>query len=114
MTIDELMEGKEPGSIRVCLPEWSEGRFFSPYFRTKTDWHGLNENLTDDYWSATNCIDWHLYEEPKPKRKIVLHEYCNENIYDFNFIWAKEGAETQWLEAGWKPTGETRTIEVDE
>lgn len=32
-TIDEIMEGREPGSVKVCRTGWNLDDNFSPYFR---------------------------------------------------------------------------------
>ena len=73
MTIDELMAGKEPGSIRITTG--AQSAWFKPYFKAADGrWYGLDENgEPDNWWSEANI--WFVYTEPKPpKPKTVLHE----------------------------------------
>lgn len=111
MTIDELMEGKEPGSVRVFRKGYDADEWFRPYYKTKKDWWGLTQSSLCHACSSLHD-DWQLYEEPKPKpkRKIVLREWVK--IFasgEHTFIWVEDGKEPQYP---WKPTGVTRVLEV--
>jgi len=70
-TIDELMEGKAPGEIKITNTSWSTHVWFRPYFKSRK-WHGLDQ--TSDAWEAAGISyggsTWKLYEEPKKKMKL--------------------------------------------
>lgn len=108
-TIDELMEGKAPGSI---LLKQEHEIIFRPYFKSKSgEWYGID---SQGFQHSHKCRSdgWYLYEEPKPKRTIVLHEHWFKFTVptsEIIFRWYEENGEPD----GWKPTGVTRTIEVD-
>lgn len=80
-TIDELMQGKKPGEIKVTHKEgiFSAGYFFIPYFRSNyiqfrsaATWYGLIDNSKP--WDFPADLDlWKLYEEPKPEVKLVKY-----------------------------------------
>jgi hypothetical protein len=63
MTIDELMDGKQPGEIKIALTHWGKASWFQPYFKDENgDWHGVLEDKTADkfYYAYPG---WNLYEE---------------------------------------------------
>ena len=43
-TIDEIMEGKVPGSVKVRNPEWPPDALFIPYYRIASEnrWYGAD------------------------------------------------------------------------
>ncbi len=69
-TIDELMEGQEPGSIKIRRSYWVEDIYFIPFFKTKPGtWHGLDEDEYGFYYEGNN-EGWILYIPPKRKVKM--------------------------------------------
>ncbi len=91
-SIDELMEGKAPGSVKVQFLNWPETLYFVPYFKdleNKGRWHGQNYSSVSSGradWFEGDAGEWKLYEEPK---KPVVR-----------WLWAyRSGACTEWLEA---------------
>lgn len=61
MTIEDLIAGKTPGSIKIKKANWENGKYIVPYFydeRLKS-WYGLENK-------AGVCVgeapDWMLYE----------------------------------------------------
>ena len=43
-TIDEIMEGKAPGSVKIRNPEWPPDALFIPYYRIASEnrWYGVD------------------------------------------------------------------------
>ena len=78
-TLNELMEGKKPGEIKVQLKSFLPEQYFVPHFQSIcTLWHGINES--GDYERYDEDLrDWQLYTEPKPKVKraqyIVISDF---------------------------------------
>lgn len=70
-TIDELMQGKQPGEIKITHAEWKDlpSCFFKPFFKDKYQiWFGLGEDDEgEDAYS--NRDDWYLWQEPRKKIK---------------------------------------------
>ncbi len=67
-TIDQLMDGKTPGEIKLTKKSWHSAVCFQPYFKDKDNgfWHGTDQsgchckhNDQDDTWT--------LYKEPRNK-----------------------------------------------
>jgi hypothetical protein len=71
-TIDELMEGQEPGSIKIRLNTWMSEQYFIPYFKAGRTgrWYGLDERGGRYSYSRSSRPDWHIYEPPKTKVKM--------------------------------------------
>ena len=66
MTIDELMEGQEPGSI-TAIDE--HGMILTPHFKDAEGyWFGLDVE-GNGYSSAADTGLWQIYVSPKPKVK---------------------------------------------
>jgi hypothetical protein len=72
MTIDELMEGKQPGEIKITQDDFVD-IYFQPYYKVGMCWYGklgsgvrLGEGFFDTY------IYWRLYEEPK----LIRYKYA--------------------------------------
>ena len=60
-TIDELMEGKKPGEIKISSGDYT----FIPYCKTRGgNWGGLTENKDHKFYSEDDT-SWRLYTEPK-------------------------------------------------
>ncbi len=72
-TIDELMQGKKPGEIKVRQVTWGADCWFEPYFRTRLIsessqwWNGLKQNECADCYTATGG-GWELWQEPTATR----------------------------------------------
>ncbi len=66
MTIDELMEGKKPGEVR--LRDRLSGIIFTPYFNICGQWYGIKNGHCDDF-HGKGSGNWEIYNEPKPKVK---------------------------------------------
>lgn len=67
-TIDELMEGKAPGSVKIVRQHsLQHTAIFCPYFKTCEGWHGVNEEGTQAIWRDNGWF-WKLYTEPKKKK----------------------------------------------
>ena len=68
-TLNQLMEGRRPGEIKVCKLSLGGGSYFIPYFQNVYGrWHGLREDGTNEDYAANNNL-WEIYTEPKPKVK---------------------------------------------
>lgn len=76
-TIDELMEGKKPGEIKVRRRSWSEEVYFTPYFKEADVWYGLR-NSYHDFWSG-DVDEYEIYREPKPKVRRYLWAFKSLN-----------------------------------
>lgn len=66
-TIDELMEGKVPGSIKVSC--FADERYFIPFFKDDDVWRGLTQDGKYDAWCVRGG-GWKLYTELKKTRKL--------------------------------------------
>lgn len=70
-TIDELMEGKAPGSVRITSrgDHAYYGGWFQPFFKDERGlWVGLEENGRADTRYNGLMHYWKLYTEPKKKK----------------------------------------------
>ena len=99
-TIDELMEGKEWGDIKITYKRWDDCCWLRPFYRDKDgDWFGLDEVrelLTVD----GNDPCWTLYKEPQE----ALYRWA---YFDFNISLWVERAELR-TEAQARRWGEDR------
>lgn len=67
-TIDELMEGKAPGSVKIARANWDRGTFFSPYYKDKYKrWTGPDEEGVTWHDEGT-YREYKFYSEPKKKK----------------------------------------------
>jgi hypothetical protein len=97
-TIDSLMEGKKPGEIKICLPQWPAGSYFRPYyvalfFPNKRYWFGTcvtpsatydPANFTDTASYSAEMDNWQLYDEVReqmfrPELIELLKQYGKQN-----------------------------------
>lgn len=62
--ISQLMEGRNPGEIKV----YSGAHRFIPYFESYGMWHGLDACGNPTAF-LDSCTSWKIYTEPKPKVK---------------------------------------------
>lgn len=77
-TIDELMEGKKPGEIKVIYDVY----IFTPHYRMNNRWYGFYPDDDKEFMKcecATQDI-WELYTEPKKKVKRWL--WCSNKGED--------------------------------
>jgi len=71
MTIDQLMEGKAPGSIKIACADLE--RWFQPFYKNKAGtWFGL-EGSGFSVSFSNDFQDWYIYTEPKPTK--VVYEW---------------------------------------
>lgn len=69
-TIDELMEGQEPGSIKVTAESWEPGKYFIPYYKDQNNcWWGPIEDGDSDWYRSRSKV-WSIYTPPKKKVKM--------------------------------------------
>lgn len=85
-TISELMEGKERGSVKVCLPHWGHDSYFSPWFQEPNGyWHGqFNNGIAMCY--PDHDDDWQLWQEPK--KEVVRYKWAIKNAD--HMMWVEE------------------------
>jgi hypothetical protein len=74
-TISELKAahdaaGKKPEELRIRCGEWPATGWFCPMFCAEGKWYGLNADGCLAIWLDLPGDDWHLWQEPKP-RKVV-------------------------------------------
>jgi hypothetical protein len=73
-SLDELMSGKVPGSVKVRKEKWPMKDWFIPYFRVSGFWHGLSEDeKATAYEGGDNT--WQIYTAPKPKKTVYEWMY---------------------------------------
>lgn len=68
-TIDELMQGKAPGEIKVTRKDWD---WFQPFYRseeydTGAWWYGVRKSGKSDCFVAKSD-SWQLWQEPPTTR----------------------------------------------
>jgi hypothetical protein len=69
-TIDELMEGQKPGTIKITRESWENGKYFVPYFKDDENfWWGLTADGNTD-WQSASTKRWITYAPPKKKVKM--------------------------------------------
>ncbi len=90
-TIDELMEGKVPGSVRVTHYGWDNNKYFTPYFKSQNKWYGLSHLNTKDSW-VDDSASWQLYTGPKKKVVRWLWAYKNLGIWYCYEFYSEEEA----------------------
>lgn len=73
-TLDDLMEGKKPGEIKVSIRGIENSYWFRPYFKDRNGrWFGPGSDGNSNFFGAT--YDASIFEEPKPKKKITLYQW---------------------------------------
>lgn len=90
-TIDELMEGKVPGSVKVQGCNWDALDWCKPFYKTAgTAWRVLGSK-NDEYLVVGGREEWRIYVEPKPKVKRWLwaqgskpHDHEDEREIEWN------------------------------
>lgn len=71
-TIDELMEGRKPGEIKIISPDVVDESYFVPFFRDQAGlWNGLDAKGRSRYYN-NHRKNWEIYTEQKPKK--ILYE----------------------------------------
>lgn len=85
---EQLAQGKKLGEIRVKNIHWGTEYLFIPYFKESNGvWHGLDADGDHDevnYNDAHTEEHWHVYTEPKVKKKYWLW-----NLKDSTDSWYK-------------------------
>ena len=78
----------------------------------------ITENGYETSFYFDNPEDWEYYEEPKPKRKMEFEEWvCVDQDSGFapQLIWIEKDKLSSYLnEKGWRRTGATRIVEIEE
>lgn len=102
-TIDELMEGKKPGEIKICRPFPNPGEIviiedrvdlpFRPFFKAKVNmerdyWYGMQIDGTFSY-KSNSFTGWEIYKESIVITKEKLKDACTSNgrLIDHEFLW---------------------------
>lgn len=69
-TLNDLMEGKQPGEIRVRRGDWPPESWFRPFFVVRSQgWMGLMASLGYSIWDDDEPY-WTLWTEPAPPKKM--------------------------------------------
>lgn len=82
-TIDQLMEGKKPGEIKICTSKHPmRDGYFVPYYNIRGLWYGifhaLDNRIDNEIHNSEDEGDyWQLYTQPKKKVKRWLWVYAN-------------------------------------
>lgn len=116
--ISDLMEGKAPGSVKICHSTYSSFEWFRPYYKDSNDnWHGL---LEDDRTLTTTIVDdWHLWSPPKKKKTLyqwAIKQDGHDNWSVSKFYYEGDGQ----LKEGYRYVGDNyrrldyTAIEVDD
>lgn len=116
-SIDYLMRDKKPGEIKIKRSTWVKTSYFRPYFKDDCGyWHGLLDHGAPEV-NFCKSEDWKLYEEPKPKKKVVLYQWYSPNEERLSNYRTEEKAEYLGfkIKEGWQKIESTRLeIEVEE
>ena len=79
-TIDELMEGKAPGSVKVTNVKpgdmWGDDEYFIPYFKVSNTWYG--KSSAGNYMTQGDQDVYGLYKEPK---KMKTWYWCYHTMF---------------------------------
>lgn len=67
-TIDELMEGKAPGSVKITQPEMKSDYYMEPFFLGCNGWVCRSSDNQMYAFRSTSTRRWKLYTEPKKKK----------------------------------------------
>lgn len=80
-SIDELMEGKQPGEIKICPANrepW-DGWFFRPMYKdASNDWHGPDNENQANTWPSVVDRDWQIWQPPKKTVVRYLWAYAGD------------------------------------
>jgi hypothetical protein len=74
MTLDEIMSGKVPGSVKVRKDTWDSKFWFIPYFKVESVWYGLNQDDLHDRYNGSYDM-WQIHIAPKPKKTVYEWMY---------------------------------------
>ena len=115
MKISELMEGKEPGSVKITCRGWGAYVYVRPFFKdNKGAWH-----CSDEYNISYRFEDWSerfsLYQEPAKTKTVyewMIKEDRGEIWYVSDYLRTEEEACAEWPRAEHRKTG--RQFEVPE
>ena len=94
-TIDELMKGKQPGSVVLQDTKGSIVGRFTPYYCIKGHWHGPSDGSS--HYSLSGSEDrWELYTEPKKLWRRPVKDSGGRINYDACWYPSKEEFMTGW------------------
>jgi hypothetical protein len=110
-TIDDLMEDRFPGEIKIRNVNWDNDDYFIPYFITTCGlWYGIDVDGAATYYADT--ASWQIYTEPK--RKKIVYEwmfYSHRGWFISDALCTEEEA-THTYRGVYQKTG--RQFEVEE
>lgn len=100
-TIDELMQGKQPGEIKIRRPDWDADVWFQPYYKTTVHkginevnwWYGMRQSGFSDAQSDL-VADWQLWQEPVATRCEECEKLRKERdgaVETLRKVWAQLG-----------------------
>ena len=110
-TIDQLMEGKQPGEIKVCRQD--QTGWFQPFVKAKGEWWGrTHENQS--FWDV-GYSNWTIYTEPKPTK--VVYEWIvkvNGGIWQIEpNLLSEDDADNYFAGSQYRKTGRSFEIECE-
>lgn len=108
-TIDELMTGKAPGSIKVCRPDQSG--WFQPFFKARGEWVGRTSE-DHSFWD-TGYSSWTIYTEPKPTKVVYEWMVFEDRWYLHDDLFTEKEAEAFFAPIKHKKTGREFTVECE-
>ncbi len=89
MTLDEIMAGKVPGSVKTCC-QGSGLEFFTPYYRAADSyWYGTDSRRLS-IKIPTGGDQWQIYTEPK--KPVVRYLIADKNGHIHNQMLTEEEA----------------------
>jgi hypothetical protein len=117
-SLDEIMSGKVPGSVKVKRPSWTNGEYFIPYLYSPRDgfWYGLDHEQRHDRWLDT-IQDFDIYTAPKPKKTVYEWMYFlgGEGWIIEELLMDEEDARSYFPEdRPFRKTGRSFEVEVEE
>ncbi len=115
-TIDELMQGKQPGEIKITSDRVYPN-YFTPYFKDSRDiWHAL-DNKENKHIQLGQDL-WHLWQEPKKKRvmyhAVFMNSDTNREFVPAPLLKDENDARCQYPDHPFIKLLTDRPIEVDE
>lgn len=108
MNLDELMDGKAPGEIRIVFP--FRAGWFRPFYRDEyNNWHGLSHLGKSEI--IESVVDCEIYTEPKPTKKVFEWMYFDEYYWHIRGTLMTEAEAEKSICGLYKKTG--REFEVE-
>lgn len=80
-TLREFMGSSKRGDGRKFRKnKWFDCYWFEPIFQEcNGDWFGLDQDDVMQSFCDNDSLDWELWVEPKPKKKVKLYRYILKN-----------------------------------